>query len=66
MFFIYNNFLIKNMLLLKCGIAMIILLYDSILIEDNTTLAWAICVRVFLQVLILIWNFNVKSNANLG
>lgn len=54
------------MLLLKCGVAIITLFYDSILMKNTTTLAWAICVRVFLQVLILIWNCNVKSSANLG
>lgn len=54
------------MLLLRCGIAVITLFYDSILIKNTTILAWAMCVRVFLQVLILIWNCNVKSNANLG
>lgn len=53
------------MLLLKCGVTVITLFYDNILIKNTTTLAWAICVRVFLQVLILIWKRNVKSNANL-
>lgn len=61
-----QQFSYKNMLLLKCGVAVITLFYDSMLIKNTTILAWAICVRVFLQVLILIWNCNVKSNANLG
>lgn len=53
------------MLLIKCEVAIIILFYNSILIKNTTTLAWVICVRVFLQVLILIWNCIVKSNADL-
>lgn len=65
MFFIYNSFLIKKMLLLKCGIAVITLFYDSILIKNNTILAWAICVRVFLQVLILIWNCKKQCKLRL-
>lgn len=47
MFFIYNNFLIKKHVALKCGVVVIILFYDSILIKNCTTLAWAICGRVF-------------------
>lgn len=49
------------MLLLKREIAVITLFYDAILIKILLALGY-VCVMVFLQVCILIWNFN----ANIG